>query len=67
MGASFGTAFEGICRRCFFLQDLRLRSIPPTMVIVCRSVLLDDDKKNGFHRTGISGTIHGVFVLLVLS
>jgi hypothetical protein len=30
MGDSFGTAFERIYRRCFFLQDLRLRSIPPT-------------------------------------
>jgi hypothetical protein len=29
MGDSFGTAFERICRRCFFLQDLRRRSIPP--------------------------------------
>jgi hypothetical protein len=30
MGDSFSTAFERICRRCFFLRDLRLRSIPPT-------------------------------------
>jgi hypothetical protein len=30
MGASFSTAFEKISRRCFFPQDLRLRSIPPT-------------------------------------
>jgi hypothetical protein len=30
MGDSFGTAFERICRRCFFLQDLQRRSIPPT-------------------------------------
>jgi hypothetical protein len=30
MGASFSTAFEKIRRRCFFPQDLRLRSIPPT-------------------------------------
>jgi hypothetical protein len=34
MGDSFGTAFERICRRCFFLQDLRLRSIPPTAATV---------------------------------
>jgi hypothetical protein len=27
---SFGTAFERICRRCFFLQDLWRWSIPPT-------------------------------------
>jgi hypothetical protein len=32
MGDSFGTAFEMIYRRCFFLQDLRLRSIPPTLI-----------------------------------
>jgi hypothetical protein len=32
MGDSFGTAFERVYRRCFFLQDLRLRSIPPTDV-----------------------------------
>jgi ribonuclease HI len=31
MGDSFGIAFERICRRCFFLQDLRRRSIPPTI------------------------------------
>jgi hypothetical protein len=30
MDDSFITAFERICRRCFFLQDLRRRSIPPT-------------------------------------
>jgi hypothetical protein len=30
MDDSFGPAFERICRRCFFLQDLRRRSIPPT-------------------------------------
>jgi hypothetical protein len=30
MDDSFGTAFERICRRCFFLQDLQRRSIPPT-------------------------------------
>jgi hypothetical protein len=33
MGNSFGTAFERICRRCFFLQDLRWRSIPPTVAL----------------------------------
>jgi hypothetical protein len=33
MGYSFGTAFERIYRRCFFLQDLRLRSIPPTVAL----------------------------------
>jgi hypothetical protein len=33
MGDSFDIAFERICRRCFFLQDLRLRSIPPTNLI----------------------------------
>jgi hypothetical protein len=27
---SFGITFERIYRRCLFLQDLRLRSIPPT-------------------------------------
>jgi hypothetical protein len=32
MDDSFGTAFERICRRCFFLQDLRRRSIPPTYI-----------------------------------
>ena len=31
MDDSFNTAFERICRRCFFLQDLRRRSIPPTV------------------------------------
>jgi hypothetical protein len=30
MDDSFGTAFERICWRCFFLQDLRRWSIPPT-------------------------------------
>jgi hypothetical protein len=30
IGDSFSTAFERICWRCFFLQDLQLRSIPPT-------------------------------------
>jgi hypothetical protein len=30
MSDSFGTAFERIYQRCFFLQDLRPRSIPPT-------------------------------------
>jgi hypothetical protein len=33
MGDSFGTTFERICRRCFFLQDLRLQSIPPTCAL----------------------------------
>jgi hypothetical protein len=28
MDDNFGSAFEKICRRCFFLQDLRRRSIP---------------------------------------
>jgi hypothetical protein len=31
MDDSFGTAFERIYRRCFFLQDLWRRSIPPTV------------------------------------
>jgi hypothetical protein len=33
MSDNFGTAFERIYRRCFFLQDFRLRSIPPTVRI----------------------------------
>jgi hypothetical protein len=33
MDDSFGTAFERIYRRCFFLQDLRRRSIPPTVAL----------------------------------
>jgi hypothetical protein len=36
MSDSFDTAFERICRRCFFLQHLRLRSIPPTPSIITR-------------------------------
>jgi hypothetical protein len=34
MSDSFGTTFERIYQRCFFLQDLRLRSIPPTLIII---------------------------------
>jgi hypothetical protein len=37
MDDSFSAAFERICRRCFFLQDLRRRSIPPT---VCKDALI---------------------------
>jgi hypothetical protein len=30
MSGSFGTTYKQICRRCFFLQDLRRRSMVPT-------------------------------------
>jgi hypothetical protein len=33
MDGSFGAAFERICQRCFFLQDLRRRSMPPTIAL----------------------------------
>jgi hypothetical protein len=36
MDDSFDTAFERICQRCFFLQDYRRRSIPPTSINVLR-------------------------------
>jgi hypothetical protein len=42
MGDSFDTAFERICRRCFFLQDLRLRSIPPTEIINMAEAIVDE-------------------------
>jgi hypothetical protein len=40
MDDSFGTAFERICRRCFFLQDLRRRSIPQQFSSLIVSSLL---------------------------
>src|SRR5690349_14710212 len=30
MSGSFGTTYKQICRKCFFLQDLRRRSMVPT-------------------------------------
>jgi hypothetical protein len=30
MSGSFGITYKQICRRCFFLQDLRRRSMVPT-------------------------------------
>jgi hypothetical protein len=31
MSGSFSTTYKQICRRCFFLQDLRRRSMVPTL------------------------------------
>jgi hypothetical protein len=32
MSGSFGITYKQICRRCFFLQDLRRRSVVPTVI-----------------------------------
>jgi hypothetical protein len=67
-GDSFGTASERICRRCFFLQNLRRRSISPTDVIeVTESQCLLFKIESIFRKQALVLELHFLFLTLPVS